>query len=587
MNTTNPSTHTEQSTSRSRRFRRVLVGMAILITLVIGFYTVENWRGQHAWEKRRNELRAQGEIVDWSAYISAPVPNEQNFFKAPHMEEWFVRRSFLEPGASSPNAFNLSPKRTETVTFAHVTVVNSDSSSASQPAGDVLDMDDPASAQQVKARLQEWVGPYATGAQNFILLAKPLNQFESLNLKIRSKKSVTRKQLSDWFPWPPVTNSMAVYDPSRDFKIETPIGSSNEFALYLSACLNASDYLESTQPLVSDFDLVRKALERPFSRIDCDYSQPFLISIPNFVSLRTMAQVLSQRAQSYLLLGQSEAAWHELETLHNLDRITLPRPEPKPITLVGAMINTAIQGIFVNVIEDGLRLHAWREPQLKAMEQVLRENDLLSPLLQSLKEEQVASSHTFETMSSPDLRKLLKSAFRSQSDFSWKLLSLVPRGWLYQNMVLGTKVEENLLKSIDVSRGIVLPESADRSYVEIEKELKHVSPYNFLVAITMPNFSKAVQTVAFNQNLMHEAQVACALERYHLEKKQFPETLNVLVPDFLSTVPQDVIGGKPLQYRRNNDGTYRLYSVGWNQVDDGGTVGKTRMQGDWVWQMAN
>jgi hypothetical protein len=56
-------------------------------------------------------------------------------------------------------------------------------------------------------------------------------------------------------------------------------------------------------------------------------------------------------------------------------------------------------------------------------------------------------------------------------------------------------------------------------------------------------------------------------------------------------LPPDVINGRPLHYRRTDDGGYVLYSVGWNESDDGGTVVVTkkgaidRNQGDWVWQL--
>jgi hypothetical protein len=52
-----------------------------------------------------------------------------------------------------------------------------------------------------------------------------------------------------------------------------------------------------------------------------------------------------------------------------------------------------------------------------------------------------------------------------------------------------------------------------------------------------------------------------------------------------------VIDGKPLRYRLNSDGTYALYSIGWNQTDDGGQLAFVKQkkdtsvditQGDWV-----
>jgi hypothetical protein len=76
------------------------------------------------------------------------------------------------------------------------------------------------------------------------------------------------------------------------------------------------------------------------------------------------------------------------------------------------------------------------------------------------------------------------------------------------------------------------------------------------------------------------------LERYRLANGQFPETLEALAPRFISRAPNDVITGQPYKYRRTDDGQFILYSVGWNEKDDGGVPGKTLFdltQGDWVW----
>jgi len=66
--------------------------------------------------------------------------------------------------------------------------------------------------------------------------------------------------------------------------------------------------------------------------------------------------------------------------------------------------------------------------------------------------------------------------------------------------------------------------------------------------------------------------------------------LDALVPQFLSRVPHDVIDGQPLRYHRTAD-QFVLYSVGWNERDDGGQIAWTSdkpqriddMRGDWVW----
>ena len=94
------------------------------------------------------------------------------------------------------------------------------------------------------------------------------------------------------------------------------------------------------------------------------------------------------------------------------------------------------------------------------------------------------------------------------------------------------------------------------------------------------------QTTAHNQAMVNEAEIACALERYHHAHGEYPKTLEALVPQYIEKLPHDIIGGQPLHYCRTSDGKFLLYSVGWDERDDGGTPGTLHdpSQGDWVWK---
>ena len=166
-------------------------------------------------------------------------------------------------------------------------------------------------------------------------------------------------------------------------------------------------YLELSQPAVPDFDVLRKALERPCARMDSDYQRPFERPIPNFVRLRTVAQMLSQRAQCYLLLGQSEAAWHELALVRDMCRMLEAKPASNCPTLVEAMIDVAIGGLYVNVVQDGLRLRAWREPELAAMQKQLGEINFIPLLQRAFQAERAAACRTFETYTPAELTEAL------------------------------------------------------------------------------------------------------------------------------------------------------------------------------------
>jgi hypothetical protein len=108
--------------------------------------------------------------------------------------------------------------------------------------------------------------------------------------------------------------------------------------------------------------------------------------------------------------------------------------------------------------------------------------------------------------------------------------------------------------------------------------------------MVFPAIAPSVKKFAMIQAQVDLARVACALERFRLAHSEYPESLDTLAPQFIEKVPHDIINGQPLHYRRTDDGKFVLYSVGWDEKDDGGKIFLTkngavdREKGDWVWQ---
>lgn len=85
---------------------------------------------------------------------------------------------------------------------------------------------------------------------------------------------------------------------------------------------------------------------------------------------------------------------------------------------------------------------------------------------------------------------------------------------------------------------------------------------------------------------------AIALKRHHIKHKKYPANLAEMVPEFLSSEPVDFMDGKPLRYGLNPDGTFQLYSVGDDGLDQGGSTEPAEASStsfnwhrakDWVW----
>jgi hypothetical protein len=65
--------------------------------------------------------------------------------------------------------------------------------------------------------------------------------------------------------------------------------------------------------------------------------------------------------------------------------------------------------------------------------------------------------------------------------------------------------------------------------------------------------------------------VQLAVRAFQLEHQRLPDSLDQLVPDYLSKLPTDPYDGRPLRYQRE-DSRYVVYSVGVDAVDNGGKL---------------
>jgi len=580
--------------------RRVLIGVAILATLIAIFYAEEDWRGKRAWENCKRELEAKGMVLDWDRFIPPPVPDDQNFFTAstnillrfhkaqtPAQSDAAAQLLWLRLPPLGSNSFPVfDTARTNPLVVAEMTVEPSIvAASAAGSHSLVVKLDASDARAQVQELIRRTVGRGTLGAAGFQFSERQLSNLASAHIVLQSDTLPSASDLANLVPENLVTNVGHLrVEATRDKK---------SFQVELTGVhvTWAADYLKWSDQFVPAFDEIREALKRPYAILPGDYSQPYMIPIPNFVTMRSMAQTLAQRAQCDLLLGHPEQALREVTLMHDLCRILEKPPTGKPETLVEAMINVAITGLYVNTVADGLRWHTWQEPQLAALQEQFKAVNVVPFVWEAFQTEPAAVGHDLEIMPLP---KLLSMA-TDKTHWSW----LIPRGWVYQNMVNIAMKRQELLRDVDPASHTISPILFKGAASEVDKFFAHKLPYRFLGAIANPNYIKALQTTIYNQTLANEAQIVCALERYHLAHGEYPETLDALKPQFIETLPHDIIGGQPLHYRRTDppspasgaaSGKFLLYSVGWNETDDGGQVAlkkdgsEDREKGDWVWQ---
>lgn len=586
---------TEQIKKTHKWQRRTIISLAVIVTAVALFYLEEDWRGKRAWEQCKSEMEAKGWVLDWDKFLPKSVPDDQNFFTA----STNILRRFKKAQTDSEIALalsNISNKwlriefefpafvttRTNPLLVAELNLSSpGNSPAASGQNSDRLKLGEPTTPGQLQAILQKTLGRSVIGAAGFIFSERSLSNLTATQISLNAETAPTLTELAQLVPENLCSNLGVLQVMATEDRHVFHI------LLTKTKVTTAADYLKWSEQFEPALDQIREALKRPYAILPGDYSVPHLMPIPNFVVLRSLAQLLGQRAQCHFLLHDPEAALRDVTLIHDICRILQKPPGSGPETLVEAMINVAIHGLYAATIADGLRLGEWQEPQLVALQNQLQTIDL-APWVEAAFHQALAGGvRTLQLSPAYKIALLfnpIDHLWDRLQDPLYLFLRFAPKGWVYQNEVNLTYFESRVLDGIDLTNQTISPGIVERTDGATHNRLAKKSPFVILCSFFTPNCTAAIRTTAYNQPVVNEAQIACALERYRLAKGEYPPTLDTLVPAFIEKLPHDLIGGQPMHYRKTDDGKFLLYSLGWNEKDDGGIKGTINSNsGDWVW----
>ncbi len=340
---------------------------------------------------------------------------------------------------------------------------------------------------------------------------------------------------------------------------------------------------------------LRAASQLHYSRypVDYDLENPWGILLPHFARIIGSLRRVQLRACAELAVGRSEDALEDVRLmLYLADSL---KEEPFLVSYfqrIACFIN-ATQPVW-----EGLAEHRWSDSQLQELQTRLRQYNFLADMTHPLNGERAAGILTADLLYRGRCRP---SELFDQADSSGALADFVsrvaPHGWYYLEQLNYCRLYEDQLNgTFDEANKRVSVKQVQSRAQELEREiaggrlgrtLHAVVHHQLLAAMLLPALGRVSLNAATAQTTTDQAVLACALERFRLANGQFPERLDALVPRFLDRIPNDVISGEPLRYRRRDNGQFVLYSVGWNEKDDGGMPGKSLFDektGDWVWR---
>lgn len=383
------------------------------------------------------------------------------------------------------------------------------------------------------------------------------------------------------------------------------------------------DAVQQAQPALRT---IRQLMANPPSGVGYDVGQIVENDgFPNFVGIRRGAQALQSATIDALHDGDLAAASDNLIALARFQELYAQDP-----SLVGFMIRVAILGLTADLSWDALQSDGWTESQLAAFQQALRHGALrLEQVPRTMEAERVMRFHSLDwfrshsyaawatryqellqgfNLNTPDpasapARLWREHVFHPLWSFAWAdqerlhYLQTAQKEIEVLREVARHRSRIWLEQQLAATRASYAPPPAAwRFYIE----LPYVDRVSEIIggakapAYPLPTFTRAWLITMKHLTLREMATTAIGLKRYQLRYGRLPEKLDGLVPEFLPEPPVDFMVGQPLRYRLNGDGSFTLYSVAEDGVDNGGSAQATAEPTgprrdspwsgqDWVW----
>lgn len=337
-------------------------------------------------------------------------------------------------------------------------------------------------------------------------------------------------------------------------------------------------------------------------QFNTDYEQADLP--PTEIDNLSTAKQLAVSAEAAVLLDLHDGNTNEaMENL--LLSVEVPKILSRDPLLIDQLVSYAVGAIALAVTWEALQFHGWTDEQLSRLQKAWENQDILGDAVNALAMERAREPMAFDQArrSKKDLEAMIGNGPIGFDEIWQQSLVNVKEGagqimdaaasypryavwkaiWSYDDERITLKLSQDMIDALrDAGKHRL---ALDRLHPE-----KVESKYEISKAEADP-VKRTIERALRARTMEDMVVAAIALERYSLRHHGYPANFWNLIPEFIKHVPIDYMDGKEMRYRRRDDGSYLLYSVATNGVDDGGDPrpfnpedGASFYKGrDWVW----
>lgn len=493
-----------------------------------------NWKGARAWAAAKQQIEAEGLTLDFRKSLREPIPDEENFCATPLLEGI----SLVEDGD--------------------------------------LEKGEPAARRKVLKSLGLPEVPKGTdGRTSAIAKEKPgLHREPGASLK---------DHMRAWVEWLRKVRGTMPGEVSEE-------GPGKEVLAFLS----------SQDAIVGQ---LAARLDKPRAQLQPAGTLPesgflYSISMPHLSPLLAAGQGLSLRAVAAAQSGEWKKAHEAARILARLAEAVSNDP-----FLISTLVSQTLCSYSLEVVRVLCEEHAGGAEDFAILRRDLARLNFRESLLHAWKTELTTGVDAIFYLKRGRDAQLLMAVdpFLKREQVGWRslVLSLLPSGLFELNAAHMVQMELNYIicpLRDEGWQGVRMKSAELESLILQAKTNWYLHPDKIASALVIPSGSTIISHSLYCQNRLNQAQIACDLEEYFAEHRTYPDTLNWKIVSGGAPHPDDAISGTPMKYRRAGVAEYRLWSVGYDMVDDMGRDEGAPSQkrarprdrdykGDWVWQI--
>ena len=520
--THSPSHHKPSSLVKTKILKYAIRAALILVTLVVLFYAIENFRGARAWKSAQTELQAAGVSMELDDLLSDRIPDDENFCAIPLLDNL----TLLEDGTANGEISAAKRERLWTVTI----VDSAHFETTKPPTKGILFVD------------------------------------------------LEKTDLGAWKHYFEMTDIVDII-PADSAAEAVLAGLEDAYGDVFSELDNALDrpHSQFTPPLQQRLE------EKPL----------YALPLPHFPAIQSITAALKLRALAAIQCGNTNTAINSLLSIARLIQAT-----SEERLVISWLVKMTLIAVIERSVWELLLERCANDAQLANLQHQLSQIEPRNGLRECTSMELLFALE-FMDFSKKRFAGETVDVFGTGDRLRANLEYLMPDGWWDQNkanyarLLLDSGTIMETLPSFSEAKGFAA--NAER----IAESMN--GPYSFAAKMSVPVI-QSFQPRAFLSEWMITSMItAIALERHYLAHDEYPESLDALVPKFLPSPPTDPCSAMAPIYRKTVGGRYVLYSVGYDEIDNGAVLhpkntrlprdytAKTgdKLEGyDWVWRFS-